>query len=251
MDAPDYSFVGSGIILIREWGSLTPLVEVGNCSEAKLDPQATDLSLPDHRNPGGGERNGVSRVTSWGFTYSFTDFSKENFARVTRGKATAIASGTVSAESAIAYAGGWLPLQYIAGAITTVVPHGGGTAYVSGTDYVFDRGMLYIPTGSSIPAPTLGAPNIDVTYTRNSLGHVEGAVTSGKFYEMAIRGQNEARSGKYLHFAMHKVRAGTISSFGMIGNDYGVGEVKGSLLSDPAKKTSADVSEYFYWQQEE
>ena len=251
MDAPDYSFVGSGIILLREWGSAAPLLEVGNCSAAALEPQTNTLSLPDHRNSGGGERNSIDRITSWNFNYTFHDFNKENFARVTRGVASAIASGTVTEEPAVAYVGGWVPLKFIASAITAVEPAGGGTAYVAGTDYIFDRGMLFIPTGSSIPAPTLGAPNIDVTYSRNALGHVEGAVTSGKFYEMHIRGQNEARAGKFLHLGMHKVKGGTISSFGLIGDDYGAGEVAGSLTADPAKKTASNVSEYFYWQQEE
>lgn len=251
MDAPDYSFVGSGIILLREWGSAAPLLEVGNCSAATLEPQTNTLSLPDHRNAGGGERNSIDRITAWNFNYTFHDFNKENFARVARGVASAIAQGEVADEPVVAYLGGWVPLKFIAAAVTTVESPDGATQYDEGDDYVFDRGMLYLPATSGIPAPVAGAANIRVTYNRNALGHVEGAINSGKFYEMHIRGQNEARGGKFLHLGMHKVKGGTIASFGLIGDDYGAGEVAGSLTADPAKKTAANISEYFYWQQEE
>ena len=56
--APDYSFLGSGIVLIREWGSNLPFQEIGNCSAFNLAPQTNQIALPDHTQPGGGNRPG-------------------------------------------------------------------------------------------------------------------------------------------------------------------------------------------------
>lgn len=251
MEAPDYSFVGSGIILIREHGAAEPMLEVGNCSAFALAPETNTLQLPDHRNAGGGTRNRIDRVNSWGLSYTFHDFNSENFARTTRGLASSVASGPVTEEGVVGYKGGYVPLKFIATAITSVEPVGGGTPYVEGTDYMLDRGMLFVPATSTIPAPVAGAPNFQVDYTRAATGHVEGAVTSSKFYQMEFRGQNEARSGKFCRLVAHKVSGGVIASLGLIGEEYGAGEVSGALVYDAAKATSSSVSGYFYWQQEE
>ncbi len=251
MDAPDYSYLGSGIILIREWGSASPLIEIGNCSAFSVSPQANTLQLPDYRNAGGGIRNRVDRVTDWQLAYTFHDFNNENFARATRGKASTVASGSVVAEEVVGYKGGWVPLKYPASAITTVEPVGGGTPYTEGDDYTFDRGMLYIPATSSIADPVAGAANFEVDYDHGALGHVEAAVTAAKFYEMQFLGQNEARGGKKARLVAHKVSGGVIEQLGLIGEEYGAGSVSGSIVADSAKKTNADTSAYFYWQQED
>jgi hypothetical protein len=251
MDAPDYSYVGSGIILIREWGAAAPMLPVGNCSAFALAPQTNTLQLPDYQNPGGGIMNRIDRVSDWQLNYSFHSFNAENFARCTRGIASSIAAGSVPAEAVVGYKGGYVPLKYIATAVASVEPVGGGTPYVLGTDYTVDRGMLYVPATSAIPDPVAGAANFEVEYTRAAAKHVEGAVTSGKFYEMQFRGENEARSGKRVDLRAHKVSGGVISSFGLLGEEYGVGEVSGSLVYDAAKATSSAVSGYFNWQQEE
>lgn len=250
MEAPDYSFVGSGIILLREWGAAAPMLEVGNCSAFALAPQTNNLQLQDFRNAGGGIRNRIDRVNDWQLTYTFHDFNKENFARTTRGLASDIAAGAVPAESVVGYKGGYVPLKFIASTITSVEPVGGGTPYTAGTDYILDRGMLYLPSTTTIPDPVAGAANFEVDYTKLAGGEVQGAVTSQKFYQMEFRGQNEARGGKFCRMVCHKVSGGMVSSFGVIGEDYGSGEVPGSLVYDASKATNSSTSGYFYWQQE-
>lgn len=245
----DYSYLGSGIILIREWGSNAKFEEVGNCSAFSVAPQVNNLTLADHTNPGGGIQNRVDRVTDWTLSYTFHSFNGANFARATRGKATAVVAGTVTDEAAWAYKGSYVPLKYPAATVTSVEPAGGGTAYTPGTDYLLERGVLWIPPGSAIPDAS-SAANIRVTYTNGAIEHVEGAVTAQKFYEMRFIGANEARGGKATTLAAHKVSGGMIETMGLLGDEYGAGTVPGSLLADPAKAVNSDTSKYFYWQQE-
>lgn len=245
--ASDYSYLGSGIILIRPWGTTEKFEEVGNCSAFGAQPQTNRITLADFTNPGGGTRNGVDRVTDWTLSYTFHDFNAANLARVTRGKASTVASGTVTEEAAYTYKGTYVPLKYPASAITKVEPAGGGTAYTAGTDYILDRGMLYIPPGSGISDAT-SAANVDVTYTRKAHGHVEGAVVAQQYYEMQFHGQNEARSGKEVRMVCHKVSGGVVDQLQLLGDQFGGGTVSGLLNADPAKAVDSNTSRYFYWQ---
>lgn len=248
--AEDHSYLGAGIILIREWNSGEPFLEVGNVSAYTVAPQTSTIELADYQNPGGGTANRVDRVTGYNLNYTFHDFHATNFARATRGKASSIAAASVDDEPAVAAKGSFVPLKKLASSITMVEDSTGTTEYEEGRDYRFERGMLFIPAGSTIPAPVAGAPNVRVTYQHGDLGHVEAGVTSQKFYEMQFYGANEARGGKLVRMVAHKVSGGLIESMGLIGNEFGGGNVPGALLKDSAKATGPDTSGYFYWQEE-
>lgn len=240
----DYSYIGSGNILIREYGAAAPFVEVGNCSALSLSPQEDVKELQDFTTPGGGKRNEVRRLTGVELAYSFHDFSPENFARGLRAQSSAIASGNVIDEQVVAYKGGYTPLANIASSITAVRPAGGTTPYVAGTDYELRDGQIYIPSTSTIPDPVAGAANIEVDYARTAQKKVQALVDSNKQYELVFMGLNEARSGKKVRVRLHKVSGGVIQQFALIGDDYGVGEVSGALLADTTK-TGNGVSKYF------
>lgn len=248
--AEDYSYLGSGIVLIREWGTKLPFEEVGNVSAFTTAAQTNTIELADGQNPGGGVANSVDRVTGYTLSYTFHDFNPANFARATRGKASDIAASTVVDEDALATVGAYTPLSLIASEITAVKPASGSTPYEAGKDYRFERGMLFIPAGSTIPAPVNGAANIKVSYKNAALGHVEAAVTAQKFYEVQFYGANEARGGKVVRAVFHKVSGGVIESMGLIGNEHGAGSVSGKVNKDPSKATGTDKSAYFNWQQE-
>lgn len=247
--APDFSYLGSGVILIRPWGTTEAFAEIGNCSAFNVAPQTNELSLPDYKNPGGGIQNKVDRVSDWQLSYTFHDYNAANFARATRGKASTVVAGSISAEPHFSKKGSYIPLKYPALAVSAVEPAGGGAAYTAGTDYIVDRGMLYIPADSTITDAT-SAANIEVDYTHGAIGHVEAAVTAAQFYEMQFWGSNEARGGKRVRLTAHKVSGGVLASMALLGDEYGAGEVTGSITADAAKRTSADHSAYFYWQQE-
>lgn len=246
----DFSFVGSGILVAREWGAAAPFIEVGNCSAVAVTPQTNRLSLPDYRNPGGGERNSIDRVTGYDFAITFHDLNQLNIARFGRGYAASNASSSITNETVVGYKGGWVPLAHLATAITTVEPVGGGSAYVAGTDYIFDRGMLYIPAGSSIPDPVSGAANFQVDYTRAAADRVEIGTTAQKFFEMEFRGANEARAGKLLSAKFHKVSAGFFGELAMVGQDYAGPQVTSRLIFDAAKAVDGNTSGYFVWNQQ-
>lgn len=240
----DYSYLGSGSMLIREYGAAAPFVSAGNCSALNFSPQENALSLPDYTQPGGNKRNEVRRLEGVEIAYTFHDFSAENFARALRASVESVIAGTATGEEVVAYRGGYTPLVRIATAITSVVPAGGGTAYDAGDDYELRDGQLFIPSDSAIANPVSGAANIEVTYTYAAQKKVEALVNAAKQYEILFVGLNEARSGKRVRVIAHKVSGGTLQQMALLGEDYGAGEVTGSLLSD-STKTGEGVSQYF------
>lgn len=240
----DKSFIGSGNILIREYGAAAPFVEVGNCSKLSLSPQEEVKPIKDYTRPGGGLRNEVRRVTGVGFGYTFHDFDTENFARGLRADSETIAGGTATDETLVAYKGGYTPAAKIITAITTVEPAGGGTAFTVDDDYELRDGQLYIPSTSSITDPVAGAANVQVTYTYVAQKKVQALINSNKQYEVIFMGLNEAQSGKRCRVVCHKVSGGVLKEMALIGEDFGAGDVEGALLADTTI-TAADESQYF------
>lgn len=245
----DYSYLGSGSILIREFGSAAPLVSMGNCSALTFSPQEDVKSLLDFTQPGGNKRNEVRRLTGVDMSFTFHDYGSSQFAIGLRSAATPITAGTATDEPAVAYKGGYTKLAKIAKTITTVEPAGGGTAYTAGTDYELRDGMLFIPSTSTIAAPVAGAANIDVTYAYDAQEKVEALIASNKQYELVFVGLNEARSGKRVRVVAHKVSGGVIQEIAVLGEDFGSGQISGALLSD-STKTGDGISRYMTWENE-
>lgn len=241
--AKDYSYIGSGNIYLREYGSAAPFVDVGNCSALTISPQEEEKTLTDYTSPGGGTRAEVRRLTGVEVAYTFTDFSPENFARALRGNASSVTSGTVASEKLVAYKGGVTPLAKLADSVTTVKSAVGGTTYTQGTDWVFQDGGIFIPAGSTIPDPVGGAENIDVAYSNVATKKVETLVNGNKQYELMFVGLNEARSSKRTRVRIHKVSAGLLQQMALIGDDFGAGEVTGKALSDTSK-SGVGISKY-------
>lgn len=243
----DYSYLGSGIVLIRPWREESvAFEEIGNISAFSVTPQTGDITLANHRDMGGGVQNSVSRINDWQLSYTFHDFNPGNFARGTRGVETTIAAAAAKEATVIARKGRYVPLPHIANAIVSVAPAIGGAAFEAGTDYRLDRGMLFIPLDSEID----DEDELLVEFGHGELGRVEGAVRSQQFFELQFRGDNEARSGKKVLLACHKVAGGVIQELALIGDAHGAGTINGSLNADPAKRISEDHSAFFYWEQE-
>ena len=241
----DYSALLSGSMLIREYGAAAPSLSVGNVSALTLSPQEDVKSLQDFTQPGGNKRAEVRRLTGVDFSFTFTDYSAENFARGLRADIDTIAAGTASAEQVVAYKGGYVGLSKIAATITSVEPVGGGTPFVSPGDYELRDGQLYIPSGSTIAAVTGGAANIEVDYTFAAQKNVEALVKSNQQYEVMFVGLNEARSGKAVRVCLHKVSGGVLQEMALIGDDFLSGQVNGSLLPDSSKAGGGTDSAYF------
>jgi len=244
----DQSYLGSGKLMIREFGATAPYVEVGNCSALTLSPQSEKKTLADHTAPGGGVRNEVERLTGVELAYTFHDFAPENFARALRGTTESVVAGNVVDEPVVAYVGGYTPLAKLASAVTSVKDATAATVYVAGTDYVFQDGGIFVPADSSIPEPVDGAANIKVTYANKAQTKVQALVNPAKQYQALFLGLNEAQSGAAVRITVHKMSGGLMQQLGLIGDDYGAGEVTGSLQSDTSKP--AGKSRYFEVEQE-
>ena len=245
----DYSYLGSGSILIREYGSAAPLVTLGNCSALTFSPQEDVKSLLDYTQPGGNKRAEIRRLTGVDMSLTFHDFSAANFAIGLRSAATDISAGTATDELVAAWKGGYAKLAKIATAITTVEPAGGGAAFTEGTDYELRDGMLFIPSTSTITNPVSFANNVQVTYTYAAQQKVEALVESNKNYELVFIGLNEAQSGKRVRVHAYKVNGGVIQEMSVIGEDFGAGQVSGALLADGTIE-GAGLSQYFTWENE-
>lgn len=243
MQEPDYSYVGSGHLLIKEYGAAAPFQAIGNCSALTFSPQTNSLQLQDFTTPGGGVRNRIDRISDVQFGFTFHDFSADNFARFLRGTSAPVVAGSAAAEPVVAHKGGWTPLSKIAETITAVEPAGGGTAYTPGTDYSLDNGGIYVPATSTIPAPVGGAANIEVDFTYLAHTVTEAMVNPAKQYTLVFAGLNEARSGKAVRVTAHKISGGVLASLGLIGEEYGAGEVSGSLMTDTSK--GSGLSKFF------
>lgn len=245
----DFSYLGSGIVLIREWNTNARFDELGNTSVFSINPETNSITLPDYQNPGGGIQSRVDRVTDWVLNLTFHSLNTANLARHLRGTASTVAGASVSAEPHFAYRGSYVPLKYPATAISSVEPAGGGTPYDVDDDYILDRGMLWIPAGSAIPNAT-SAANIEVDYTHGDIGHVEAGTTAQKFYEVQLHASNEARSGKRVNAVCHRVSGGMLESLSLLGDEFAGMSVAGSLTADASKALTAAHSRYFYWNQE-
>src|SRR5690606_34451162 len=228
---------------MREFGSASPFVEVGNCSALSFNPQSNPIVLADFRNPGGGTRNRVDRVTEVQYSLTMHDFSPANLARFLRGTNTEVSAGTATAEEVVGYKGGFVPLAKIATAITSVDPISAGSAYEAGVDYLFQDGGLFIPADSDIPDPVSGAANFKVTYTYAKQRKVEALVHSAKSYEALFVGLNEARNGKPVRVRAHKLSGGILDALALITEQHGAATVNGAAQADTSK--GVGVSQYF------
>lgn len=240
---PNFAHLGSGRLLIREYGSAAGFQPVGNCSAISVSPQSDDITLADYTKPGGGTYAKASRVSDIQISYTFHDFHPENLARALRGSIDYLTAGTVTAESVTAYKGGYIPLARVATAITSVTDDDGTTTYTAGTDYVLDNGVLYIPATSTIDA----GETLKVTYTAPASGKVQAFSVGQKDYEMLFLGETEVNTTQRKTLRCHKVSGGVLEEMALIGDDMGEGSVTGSLQSDPSKYVAGSTNSQYFW----
>lgn len=257
LNAPDYSYLGSGEVHLKKKGAAAPFRSIGNCSAFSFSPESNNITLSNSTTPGGGTRNNVPRVTRVQYSFSMTDFSAENLADVLRGTVETITAGTATGEDVVAYPGGVTPLAHIATAITSVKSPDGTETYVAGTDYDIKSGALYVYEDGDIPAPVAGAANLKVTYTYGAAKKLQALVNGAEEYELMFRGFNEARGGRLVVAHAFRVSGAVLAQFSMIGDAHGVGEVSGELMVDTTRPAhdpnnpGNPYSQWFTWEQEE
>lgn len=126
-------------------------------------------------------------------------FKSENLALAFYGVQDNIASGTASAEAKSAKPGFKTKLDRMnLTAVTSVTGPSGTPTYVAGTDYIVDlkSGTLDIPAGSSIPAATNGANNIEVNYSYGASERIKMLATETIERALVFEGLNTADGDK-------------------------------------------------------
>jgi len=240
----DYSYIGSGRILARRRNVAgAAFFELGNCSALGIAVETERKQLRDFRQPGGGIYNQVDRITAVNLTLTAHDLSPMNLALATNGTTSAVATGPVTDELALAVKGQYVGLKGQPSAITSVSPAASGTAYVAGVDYVFQNGGLFIPAASAIAAATGNTPNIKVTYAQKKGSLVQALVTASPELEFMFLGLNEADSGSAVTVNVWRSKLAPAQNLALIGDDYAALEMTGSVMADSSQP--AGISQHF------
>lgn len=100
---PDFSYLGSGKIYLREIGGTTGLLEVGNCSALSFAVTEETKELKDYTQGGGGTYNEVKRITAVESTMTIHDISATNLSRALYGSTSTVLEGSVTGESLTVY----------------------------------------------------------------------------------------------------------------------------------------------------
>lgn len=105
----------------------------------------------------------------------------------------------------------------------------GAVTMVDGTDYEVGKAGIYILSTASRFA--LGLP-ITVAYTKNPAEIVQALVSSSTEYTLQFDGLNEVDSGNPYYVKIHRIKFRVTAGLDMIGDDFGVLEVKFDVLQD-------------------
>lgn len=217
---------------------------LGNLPKLQATHELETKTLPDYTSAGGGNYDTLERIKSVKLSYEMTDFNADNLKIALRGVAKTIAAGTVADEPHVARVGEYVPTDNIYISNVIVESFTGSTTYVNGTDYLVTSNGIYIPTGSTIPAPIGTANNIKVSYDYGAATRIEAAVNSAKEYKLVFEGVNEV-DGKPRRVVVHRFKSGMAKDLDFIGDDFGKLAVEGEVLKDP-NILAADESPFYY-----
>lgn len=234
------TWLGSGHVSLRPYGSTAPFERVGNCSKLEFNISETTVTQTDFTQPGGGTYDEVRRIDTVEVSLTLHDLSTANLVRQLFGTSSAVTSEAVASETHTAQKGQVVALDKMPLSITTVKSQDGLTTYAVDTDYSLSGAGLYIPEGSTIP----DAAVIDVAYTSANADVIEALTTAAGAYELLFEGMNEAGTNKRANLRVYRVRIGAAQGLGWIGTDFAAMDVTGTALKDTTK-TGAGKSTYF------
>ncbi|MCK4517802.1 hypothetical protein KAT92_03440, partial [Candidatus Babeliales bacterium] len=201
------------------------------------------LKLPDHTQPGGGNRNIVSRIESVECAIKFYDFTPENMALALNASVSSVVGGSIVDEPHKAYADGFIPTNFPGiSAVNCQESSGGlGTDFTEGVDYEIHSGGILILSGYT----GVEGADIFIDYDHVGIDIVEALIDSGKEYELFFDGINEAQSGAPHTMEVFKIKFSPAQTLTMISESDFVGlELTGELLIDTSK-TGVGISKYY------
>jgi hypothetical protein len=129
----NYTYLGSGKAYLREVGAAAGFLEVGNCSQLRIDVNEDVKEMKDYTQVGGGQYNEVRRIQSVQVAMILHDLHPTNLARALFGGTASVASAAVTAQALGAgYINAFLPFPALAQASPApVIKASNGTAAVT------------------------------------------------------------------------------------------------------------------------
>jgi hypothetical protein len=229
-------FTGRGKIYLGAVGGA--LYPVGNADKAEISAKEDTDKVTDYTTGAGGVYAASSMISEVNLSVSLVDHNPRNMAIALLGSATAVNSGTVTAEVVTSAKGALVPLARV-GATSHVVKNTGGTVtYVLGSDYEVTGAGIFIPETSTIPD---GSIKVDYSYPAQT--DIQALLASGQEFRVVIDGLNDAEDGKPHILDAFRWRPGPTSGLSMISDKMGRLTLSGEVVSDPTK-TGTGISKY-------
>lgn len=239
LQAGDYSYYGVGRVFIRERGTTTAMLHVGNVSALDFGVTEDVKKQEDYTTTGGGNVAEVRRITGVEASMTLLDLDPKNLARAFYGTSANVASSSVVDESHTAYVGGFIPTNKPMDLTATITVKEGATTLTAGTDYEVSSGGITVLGGALANGDT-----VLISYSALAHDVVQAMTSESKEYEMFFEGLNEAREGNTVNVHAYRVKLGATDMLSLIKNDFSSFTVKGSVLRDNTK-VGTGVSKFF------
>lgn len=170
--------------------------------------------------------------TDWEMSLDTKSFSKENLARAFYGTATAVISGTKTAEAVIGY--GLNQIMPLANpGVSAVVVKQGATTLTVTTDYVVDaaNGTITLVSATNLVGPAPYTLAVDYTYA--AYEKMDAATQTIAEYAFRFEGINLATK-KAVIAKLHRVSLNMAETLSLIGTEVGLFTMSGGMLADPS-----------------
>lgn len=231
--------LNAGKVYARLYGSAAALQWIGGISELTLKIEEDVKKQTDFSQAGGGTRAQVRRIKSVGMSMKMQDWNPVNMARAVFGLTSSVIAGTTTDEPVVAYKGGLIRLAHI-NPTTVVIKKGAAVVTPTGNYEVVPEGIL-IPDA---PSTLIDADALTVTYAHSGYDVIEALTTAAPTLQYVYAGVNEAMEGVSKTLDLFRVQMGAAKSVGLIDSDFGLLEIEGEVLVDPAK-SGAGISRFF------
>ena len=236
-------FVGQGKIYVAPRASNGAInggwTELGDTNKVEVTTKQTFL---DEYESCSGNRSIVMHIpiqSDWTFTVDAKSFSKENLARAFYGTASAVVSGSVTAEPVTGYGlNQIIPLKNPA--VSAVTVHQGATLLTVGTDYTVDavNGTITIVSAANVGTAPYA---LTVGYSFAAYEKVEANTQTITEYAFRFEGINLATK-KAVIANVHRVSLDMAATLSLIDTKSGQFTMAGMMLPDAS--SGAGESQY-------
>lgn len=216
----------------------TPTRFIGNASQLQFNNEVETITKKDYTTPGGGT---ACTVTTTELKIALTmecikawTLAEIGFLGTSQYQNLAAQTGILETHRVNAACDLIVTQRMIdtstAATAPVVTDVGGATTYVAGVDYnvVYSGSGIEITEMTTIPVGS----DIEITYDSpvQTLGEI--LTKSAKNYRLIFVGVNEAEGDRPVRFEVKNVKFTPTSSFDIIGDEFAMLEVEGSVLRD-------------------